>query len=160
MWLVLCPPILDTHPAGHGGRRGGCCPFRCHDTRQCFHNTAFLLSGQADLDGFPCMMLVRLEGAQGPLGIAMLSFVCESLSPAQARLVQKHRLRIKRGRSWRKTRGLNGRYWMHWFSPFFPSLCGEGWVSQVQGLRVQEIQAAAESRVRKQEMRSRQGADG
>lgn len=33
-------------------------------------------------------------------------------------------------------------------------------MSQVQGLRVQEIQAAAESRVRKEEMRSRQGVDG
>ena len=105
MWLVLCPSVLDTHPAGHGGRRGGCCPFGCHDTRQCFHNTAFLLSGQADLDGFPCMMLFRLERAPGPLGIAMLSFVCESLTPAQARLVQKLRLKIERGRSRRKTRG-------------------------------------------------------
>lgn len=132
MWLVLCRHVLDTHPGGHGGRRGGCYLFCCHDTRQCFHNTTFPLSGQASLDRLPCMMLVRLERDQGPLGIAILIFVCESLTAARARHVHKRRLKSERGWSRRKTRScLEGIKWTHCLC--FPFLCRASWVFQLQG---------------------------
>ena len=62
-------PHLTPHPRWRRqGGRGWGSRHRSHGALQCFHNTAFPHSGQAHLNGLPCVMLVGLESDQGPFG--------------------------------------------------------------------------------------------